>query len=132
MATTGSPPEEPMQRGPAEMRDGNRERVEAVARRRQRVSAEGHAHRLLLGARDGRADKVRAGEDIAPARGGRPKGCGKLGPHREAPREMVEANEDITMPELARAPEDAAGVRAAPASLSRALRRWGFRVKERR
>ncbi|MEM7644782.1 MAG: winged helix-turn-helix domain-containing protein [Pseudomonadota bacterium] len=43
---------------------------------------------------------------------------------------MVEADADITMPELARALEDATGVQVAPASLSRALRRWGFRAQK--
>ena len=66
---------------------------------------------------------MRDGEDLTPARRGRAPGAGKLGPHREALCEMVTADRDITMPELAGALEDATGVRADPASLSRALRR---------
>jgi transposase len=98
------------------------------------MSGRAASDRLMISASAGirLARKVHAGEDVAPARGGRPKGCGKLGPHREALREMVEANADITMPELVRALEAAAGVQVAPASLSRALRRWGFRVKKSR
>ena len=96
------------------------------------MSGRAAADRLMISVSAGLrlARKVRAGADLAPAPGGRPPGCGKLGPHRDVLREMVDANPDITMPELARALEDATGVRAAPASLSRALRRWGFRVKK--
>jgi transposase len=96
------------------------------------MSGRAAAARLMLSASTGTrlARQVREGGDLTPMRRGRPAGAGKLGPHRAALREMVEANADITMPELARALEDATGIRAAPASLSRALRRWGFRVKE--
>lgn len=98
------------------------------------MSGRGASERLMISASAGirLARKVRAGADIAPAQGGRPLGVGKLGPHKEVLREMVEASEDITMPELAAALEAAAGTRAAPASLSRALRRWGWRVKRSR
>lgn len=100
----------------------------------QGMSGRGAAARLLLSPATGTrlARKVRAGEALEPARRGRRPGTGKLGPHREVLREMVEASEDITMPELAAALEAATGTRAAPASLSRALRRWGWRVKKRR
>ena len=110
-----------------------------VRRRFARLIGEGMsgraaADRLMISASAGirLARKVKAEEAIAPAQGGRPPGVGKLGPHRGLLREMVEANEDITMPELARALEDASGVQVAPASLSRALRHWGFRFKKSR
>lgn len=98
------------------------------------MSARGAAARLMLSPSTGvrLAGKVRAGEDLAPARRGRRPGGGKLGGHRATLLEMVTANRDITMPELACALEDATGVRTAPASLSRALRRWGWRVKKSR
>jgi transposase len=96
------------------------------------VSGRAAARRLMLSASTGTrlARQVRAGGDLAPATRGRPEGAGKLGPHQDVLREMVEADADITMPELARALEEATGVRAAPASLSRALRRWGVRVRK--
>lgn len=110
-----------------------------VRRRYARLVEEGMsgraaADRLMISVSAGLrlARKVRAGEDLAPAQGGRPLGCGKLGPHRDVLREMVEANPDITMSELACALEEAIGVQVAPASLSRALRRWGVRVKKSR
>ena len=78
------------------------------------------------------ARKVRAGEDVAPAQDGRPLGVGKLGPHRAFLLEVARSDGDITMPELAGALGDATGVRTTPASLSRALRRWGWRVGESR
>lgn len=98
------------------------------------MSGRGAAARLMLSPATGTrlARKVRAGEGVEPARRGRPPGAGKLDAHRDALSEMVEANEDITMPELAAALEAATGVQAAPASLSRALRRWRFRVKKSR
>ena len=111
----------------------------AVRRRFERLiaagmSARGAAARLMLSPSTGvrLAGKVRAGEDLAPARHGRRPGAGKLGAHRATLLEMVTANRDITMPELACALKDATGVRAAPASLSRALRRWVWRVKKSR
>lgn len=108
-----------------------------VRRRFARLIGEGMsgraaAARLMLSASTGTrlARQVREGGDLTPMRRGRPADAGKLGAHRDVLREMVEPNADITMPELARALEDATGVRVAPASLSRALRRWGFRVKK--
>lgn len=98
------------------------------------MSGRGAAARLMISPATGTrlAAKVRAGESIAPAKCGRRAGGGKLGAVKTTVLEMVEANRDITMPELARALEAATGVRADEASLGRALRRWGWRVRKSR
>ena len=98
------------------------------------MSGRAAADRLMISASAGvrLARKVRAGDDIAPRLGGRRRDGGKLGPHRAFLLEVARSDGDITMPELASALEDATGVRVAPASLSRALRRWGWRVKKSR
>ena len=57
----------------------------------------------------------------APARQGRPPGGGKLQAQIETIIAWVEAQPDITMPELAAKLLAAAGVRSHPASLSRLL-----------
>ena len=57
-----------------------------------------------------------------PARQGRPRGKGKLAPYQAFLIARVEAQPDITMPELARALQAECGVIASPASLSRARR----------
>jgi transposase len=54
----------------------------------------------------------------------------KLDPHREFLLDRVAEKEDITMPELASDLEQAVGVRADPASLSRWLIRNGYRFKK--
>jgi transposase len=70
-----------------------------------------------------------------PARQGRPRRKGKLAPYQafliarvEVAR--VEAQPDITMPELARALQAECGVIASPASLSRVLCTAGFTYKK--
>ena len=55
---------------------------------------------------------------------------GKLGRYKEFLIGCLQARPDITMPELAAELEDKKGVKAAPASLSRFLRRIGFRFKK--
>jgi hypothetical protein len=47
------------------------------------------------------ADRVSRTGSAEPARQGRPSGCGKLAPYLTALLEWVEAEPDITMPELA-------------------------------
>ena len=98
------------------------------------MSGRAAAARLLISPATGVrfARRVRLGEDIVPAKCGRRPGGGKLGPVRATLLEMVTANRDITMVELSRALEDATGVRADEASIGRALRRWGWRVKKSR
>lgn len=94
------------------------------------LSGRAAATRLLISPATGTrlARKVRTGEPLEPGRCGRRREGGKLGPHRAVVLEMVEADPDITMPELAGALEHATGVRADEASPGRALRRWGWRV----
>lgn len=69
---------------------------------------------------------------IAPAKQGRPKNSGKLGPYREFLIEKVEAQPDITMPELAAWLEAEHGVAADPSNLSKLLCRAGFTFKKNR
>jgi len=67
---------------------------------------------------------------LAPARQGRPAGSGALGAHAEALIAWVDADGDITMPELAARLFAERGVKAHPASLSRLLIQHGFTVKK--
>lgn len=67
---------------------------------------------------------------LSPARQGRPAGSGLLAAHVEALVGWVEADGDITMPELAARLLAERGVKAHPASLSRLLIRHGFTVKK--
>ncbi len=73
--------------------------------------------------------KARTGS-VAPARQGRPRGSGVLDRHADALIGWVEADGDITMPELAVRLLAERGVKAHPASLSRLLIRHGFTVKK--
>ena len=61
---------------------------------------------------------------VEPARQGRPKGSGKLGPHRDFITRRVKARPDITMPELAAVLEEECGVclRASDLPVETALR----------
>lgn len=65
-----------------------------------------------------------------PARQGRPIGGGKLAPHVALLAGWVEAEPDITMPELAAKLLAEKGVKAHPASLSRVLIQAGFSFKK--
>ena len=67
---------------------------------------------------------------VAPAKQGRPKGSGKLGPYREAILNKVKAQPDITMPDLSVWLEAAHGVTADPSNLSKLLCRHGFTYKK--
>ena len=67
-----------------------------------------------------------------PATQGRPKGKGKLDPHREFFVEVIAQDGDITMPELAGALYDATRVQAHPDAIGRFLRKLGFTYKKRR
>ena len=66
----------------------------------------------------------------APARQGRPRGTGKLAPYEAFLVQIVEAQPDITMPDLAARLREKHGVVAAPASLWRLLCRCGFTYKK--
>lgn len=66
----------------------------------------------------------------APVRQGRPPGSGKLAPFEGYLIAEVEAEPDITMPELAERLMARHGIGAAPAVLSRLLCRHGFTYKK--
>lgn len=69
---------------------------------------------------------------LAPKRQGRAPGTvGKLAPHRAFLLEIVAAEPDITLQELAGALLQAEGVRVQLSSLHRALRRAGWSYKKR-
>jgi transposase len=70
-----------------------------------------------------RADRTGS---VEPAHRGRPRGSGKLAAHQAFLIGRVEAQPDITMPELAAALAAERGVIASPASLSRVLCKAGF------
>lgn len=78
------------------------------------------------------AQRMAATGSLEPARQGRPPGGGKLAPHAELLVSWVEAQGDITMPELAAKLNAERGVTVHPASLSRFLLARGFRVKKNR
>ena len=65
-----------------------------------------------------------------PAKQGRPRGCGKLEPHRAFLIGCVRQKPDITMPELARGLQESCHVEVTPASLSRFLCKAGFTYKK--
>ena len=67
---------------------------------------------------------------LVPARQGRPAGNGLLGAHVGVLIGWVDADGDITMPELAARLLAERGVKAHPASLSRLLILHGFTVKK--
>lgn len=66
----------------------------------------------------------------APDPQGRPVGSGKLAPHVADLVRWVEAEPDMTMPELATKLKVETGVEAHPASLSRVLLQAGLTVKK--
>jgi transposase len=74
-----------------------------------------------------RVDRTGSAE---PAHQGRPRGSGKLAPHQAFLIARVEAQPDITMPELAGVLAAERGVSATPASLSRLLCKAGFTYKK--
>lgn len=76
------------------------------------------------------AKRVEKTGSIAPARQGRPPGGGKLAGYLAQLIQWVEAEPDITMPELAAKLAAATGVVAHPASLSRVLLTAGFSFKK--
>lgn len=66
----------------------------------------------------------------SPARQGRPPGGGKLADYMTSLVAWVEAKPDITMPELSAKLAAHNGIKAHPASLSRALCKAGFSFKK--
>ena len=67
---------------------------------------------------------------VAPAKQGRPKGSGKLGPYCAAIVDKVKAQPDVTMPDLAAWLEAEHGVTVDPSNLSKLLCKEGFSYKK--
>lgn len=78
------------------------------------------------------AAKVREGASLEPEKCGRPKGNGKLAPHKDLLIEFVEQDPDITLVELRGALIDAEGVTVGVTAIFRMLKRLGFTYKKRR
>lgn len=76
------------------------------------------------------AKRMKETGSLAPPRQGRPPGGGKLAPYADRLIGWVEAEPDISMPELAAKLEAECGMVAHPASLSRFLLAAGFTVKK--
>jgi transposase len=76
------------------------------------------------------AQRAAATGSTAPAKQGRPPGTGKLAAHRDTLIGWVEAEPDMTMPELAAKLEAARGVKVHPSALSRLLLGAGFSFKK--
>jgi transposase len=76
------------------------------------------------------AARVARTGSVDPARQGRPPGGAKLAPYLTILIGWVEAEPDITMPELAAKLLAKEGVKVHPASLSRVLIQAGFSVKK--
>lgn len=76
------------------------------------------------------ADRVSRTGSVEPARQGRPPGGGKLAPYLTALLDWVDAEPDITMPELAAKLQAEKAVTAHPASLSRVLLKAGLSFKK--
>jgi len=92
------------------------------------------ARRLLISAATGvrLAAKVRSGKSLVPKKCGRPPGGGKLGPHQNLLRELVEQDRDSTLFELRDALAEAEGVRVHHSAIGRLLRRLGYTFKKNR
>jgi len=76
------------------------------------------------------ADRISRTGSAEPARQGRPPGSGKLAAYLPVLLEWVEAEPDITMPELAARLAAEKNVTAHPASLSRVLLKAGLSYKK--
>ena len=76
------------------------------------------------------AERVSRTGSAQPARQGRPPGRGKLAAYLTALLEWIEAEPDITMPELAAKLKAENDVTAHPASLSRVLLKAGLSFKK--
>ena len=92
------------------------------------------SRRLRISAATGSrlARKVRQGESLIPAKGGRPPGSGKLGGFRAFLFELVTQDPDITLFELRDALADGEGVRVHHSAIARALAALGFSYKKNR
>lgn len=93
------------------------------ASRRLRISA-------ATGARW--AGKIRTQGSAPCARMGRPRGGGKLAPHRPFLEELIEQDPDITLFELRDALAEAEGVQVHHSAIANLLRNLGFTYKKSR
>jgi transposase len=109
----------------ADLRDRVRRHIEAGHSRREASRHFGVSASFAVKL----ARRVAVSGSTAPARQGRPPGDGKLQARIDKIIAWVEAEPDITMPELA-AKLLAVGVRGHPASLSRLLSKAGFSFKK--
>lgn len=98
------------------------------------LSGRAAASRLKLSPATGArwARLVRTTGEARAAAQGRPKGHGKLAPHRGFFDELLGQDADMTLSELGRALEEATGIRAHSASIGRFLRKLGYRYKKNR
>jgi len=96
------------------------------------LSGRAAAARLKLSAATGVRwlRRMREQGSVAPATQGRPRGHGKLAPHRAFLEELIGQDGDITLPELAGALEAATATIAHPASIGRFLRKLGYTYKK--
>lgn len=67
---------------------------------------------------------------IEPKKQGRPRGSGKLGPHRDFIIDEVKREPDISMPEIAARLEAERGVKADPSNISKLLCAAGYTYKK--
>lgn len=102
----------------------------ALRTRLQRLINEGYsgrgaAARMQLSPATGVrwAASIRQSDEARIAPQGRPKGKGKLDPHRGFFSEVLVQDDDITMAELSAALREATGVRAHPNAIGRFLRK---------
>src|SRR5262245_38686757 len=107
-----------------------RERVQAAVEGGQSRRAAARRYEVSASFAVKLADRVSQTGSAEPARQGRPPGGGKLAPYLGALLEWVEAEPDITMPELATKLKAEKDVTAHPASLSRVLLKAGQSFKK--
>ncbi len=77
------------------------------------------------------SEQRRRGSFEPKAQGRRPGTVGKLAPHIDFLKEVVQSDPDITLRELAGALEEARGIRVQLSSIQRALIRAGYSYKKR-
>lgn len=98
------------------------------------LSGRSAAARLMLSAATGArwARQIRTFGCADPAPQGRPKGGGKLAPHKSFFEELVTQDPDITLFEMRDALAEAEGVRVHHSSIAALLTRLGFTYKKSR
>ena len=108
-----------------------RERICAYVGRGHSARAAGRVFGVSAATAVRFAAKHREGGDVAAKPQGRPPGrFGKLAPHLDFPVDIVRAEPDITLKELAAALSGTEGVQVQLSSLHRALKRAGLSYKK--